>query len=148
MSGFLITLRQPGDLGVLREVFRGFSEEARTRGVPSPSLGGFGFIGCNEGLCWKGKTESIRRSRSKEFLLKVESGRIKPQAVARYNFSALQLAARPTVAQFVVIDLSVCISSSYKPVGSLVQEKAFAVGGYRRMAICLIGGIFPLDMGN
>ncbi len=29
---------------VLREVFRGFSEEARTRGFPSPSLGGFGFI--------------------------------------------------------------------------------------------------------
>ena len=36
-------LRQPGDLGVLREVFHGFSEEARTRGFPSPSFGGFGF---------------------------------------------------------------------------------------------------------
>ncbi len=29
---------------VLREVVRGFSEEARTRGFPSPSLGGFGFV--------------------------------------------------------------------------------------------------------
>ena len=29
---------------VLREVFRGFSKEARTRGFPSPSFGGFGFI--------------------------------------------------------------------------------------------------------
>jgi len=35
--------RQPGGLGVLREVFHGFSEEARTRGFPSPSFGGFGF---------------------------------------------------------------------------------------------------------
>ncbi len=34
------------DLRVLREVFRGFSEEARTRGIPSPSFGGFGFICC------------------------------------------------------------------------------------------------------
>ncbi len=33
-----------GCLGVLREVFRDFSEEARTRGFPSPSLGGFGYI--------------------------------------------------------------------------------------------------------
>ncbi len=29
---------------VLRGVIRGFSEEARTRGFPSPSLGGFGFV--------------------------------------------------------------------------------------------------------
>ncbi len=29
---------------VLRGVIRGFSEEARTRGFPSPSFGGFGFI--------------------------------------------------------------------------------------------------------
>jgi hypothetical protein len=36
---------QPGDLWVLREVFHGFSEEARTRGFPSPPFGGFGFIG-------------------------------------------------------------------------------------------------------
>ncbi len=36
--------RQPGDLGVLREVFHGFSEEARTRGFPSPSFDGFGYI--------------------------------------------------------------------------------------------------------
>ena len=36
--------RQPGDLGVLREVFHGFSEEARTRCFPSPSLDGFGFV--------------------------------------------------------------------------------------------------------
>ena len=40
-----LTLRQPGDLGVLREVVHGFSEEARTRGIPSPFLGGFGFVG-------------------------------------------------------------------------------------------------------
>ena len=38
-------MRQPGDLGVLREVFHGFSEEARTRGFPSPPFGGFGFVG-------------------------------------------------------------------------------------------------------
>ncbi len=37
--------RQPGDLRVLRGVIRGFSEEARTRGFPSPPFGGFGFIG-------------------------------------------------------------------------------------------------------
>jgi len=29
---------------VLRGVILGFSEEARTRGFPSPSLGGFGFV--------------------------------------------------------------------------------------------------------
>ncbi len=40
----VIELRQPGDLGVLRGVILGFSEEARTRGFPSPSLGGFGFV--------------------------------------------------------------------------------------------------------
>ncbi len=33
-----------GGLGVLRGANRGFSEEARTRGFPSPSLDGFGFI--------------------------------------------------------------------------------------------------------
>ena len=37
-------VRQLGDLGVLRGVIHGFSEEARTRGFPSPSLGGFGFV--------------------------------------------------------------------------------------------------------
>ncbi len=35
---------QPGDLEVLRGVFRDFSEEARTRGFSSPSFGGFGFV--------------------------------------------------------------------------------------------------------
>ncbi len=40
-------LRQLGDLRVLREVFRGFSEETWTRGFPSPPLGGFGFVGCD-----------------------------------------------------------------------------------------------------
>jgi len=35
--------QQPGDLGVLRGVIHGFSEEARTRGFPSPPFGGFGF---------------------------------------------------------------------------------------------------------
>jgi hypothetical protein len=35
---------KPGDLGVLRGVVHGFSEEAKTRGFPSPSLGGFGYI--------------------------------------------------------------------------------------------------------
>ena len=34
---------QPGDLAVLRDVFHGFSEEARTRVFPSPSFGGFGI---------------------------------------------------------------------------------------------------------
>ncbi len=36
--------RQLGGLGVLRGVIRGFSEEARTRGFPSQSFGGFGFV--------------------------------------------------------------------------------------------------------
>ena len=40
----LRSVRQLGGLRVLREVFHGFSEEARTRGFPSPSFGGFGFI--------------------------------------------------------------------------------------------------------
>ena len=35
---------QPGDLGVLREVILGFSEEARTRGFPPPPFDGFGFF--------------------------------------------------------------------------------------------------------
>ena len=52
-------IRQPGDLGVLREVFHGFSEEARTCGFPSPSLGGFGFIGYDELLCWNDQIGSI-----------------------------------------------------------------------------------------
>ncbi len=29
---------------VLRGVFHGFSQEARTRGFPSPPFGGFGFV--------------------------------------------------------------------------------------------------------
>ena len=29
---------------VFRGVVRGFSEEARTRGFPSPSFGGYGFV--------------------------------------------------------------------------------------------------------
>ncbi len=37
-------LRQLGNLGVLRGVVRGFSEEARTRGFPSPPFGGFGVV--------------------------------------------------------------------------------------------------------
>ena len=37
-------LRQLGGLGVLRGVIHGFSEEARTRGFPSPPFGGFGFV--------------------------------------------------------------------------------------------------------
>ena len=41
---FTLSHRQLGDLGVLRGVIRGFSEEARTRGIPSPSFGGFGFV--------------------------------------------------------------------------------------------------------
>ncbi len=41
----VLRIRQPGDLGVLRGVAGGVAEEARTRGFPSPSFGGFGFIG-------------------------------------------------------------------------------------------------------
>jgi len=37
--------RQPGDLGVLRGVDGGYSEEARTRGFVSPALAGFTFLG-------------------------------------------------------------------------------------------------------
>jgi hypothetical protein len=36
--------RQPGDLEVLREVFRGFSEKARTRGFASPAFAEFAII--------------------------------------------------------------------------------------------------------
>ena len=35
---------QPGDLGVLRGVMNGFSEEARTRGFASLTLVSFAFI--------------------------------------------------------------------------------------------------------
>ncbi len=37
-------LGSPAVLGSFGESFRGFSEEAKTRGFPSPSLGGFGFV--------------------------------------------------------------------------------------------------------
>ncbi len=37
-------MRQHGGLGILRGVVYGFSEEARTRGFPSPSFDGFGFV--------------------------------------------------------------------------------------------------------
>ncbi len=40
----VLAIRQPKSLRVLREVIHGFSEEARTGGFPSPSLGGFGFV--------------------------------------------------------------------------------------------------------
>jgi hypothetical protein len=39
-----MALWQPGDLGVLRGVVYGFSEEARTSGFPSPPFDGFGFL--------------------------------------------------------------------------------------------------------
>jgi hypothetical protein len=38
-------IRQPGDPGVLREVIKFTSEEARTRGFPPPSFDEFGFVG-------------------------------------------------------------------------------------------------------
>ena len=44
------TTQQPSDLGVLRGVIHGFSEEARTRGFPSPPLDGFGFTSIDSGL--------------------------------------------------------------------------------------------------
>ncbi len=34
----------PAILGSFAGSFRGFAEEARTRGFPSPSLDGFGFV--------------------------------------------------------------------------------------------------------
>ncbi len=37
-------VRQPGDLGVLREVSNGFSEEARTRDFASLALARFAFF--------------------------------------------------------------------------------------------------------
>ena len=55
-----------GDLRVLREVFRGFSEEARTRGLPSPSFGGFGLIGVASDLkysSWKAIRQPITNVR-------------------------------------------------------------------------------------
>ncbi len=45
-SGYCDYARQPSDLRSFGESFRGFSEEARTRGFPSPSLGGFGIVVC------------------------------------------------------------------------------------------------------
>ena len=53
-------LWQPGDLGVLREVIDGFSEEARTRGFASLSFLRFAFVGCNYALCADGRIASIR----------------------------------------------------------------------------------------
>ena len=52
-------VRQPGDLGVLRGVIRGFSEEARTRGFASLSFLRFAFFGCNPALCADVKIASI-----------------------------------------------------------------------------------------
>ena len=43
-SGYCDYARQPGDLRSFGKSFRDFSEEARTRGIPSPSFGGFGFV--------------------------------------------------------------------------------------------------------
>ncbi len=40
-------LWQLGGLGSFGESFHGFSEEARTRGFPSPAFGGFGFVEIN-----------------------------------------------------------------------------------------------------
>jgi hypothetical protein len=44
--------RQPGDLRVLREVFRGFSEEARTRGFASLPFDRFAFVTTSLGEIW------------------------------------------------------------------------------------------------
>ncbi len=55
--------RQPGDLGVLRGVIRGFSEEARTGGFPSPSFGGFGFVVCCASF--------IRRAAGKDLIVNI-----------------------------------------------------------------------------
>jgi hypothetical protein len=44
MSLIIQEMRQPGDLGVLREVIDGFSEEARTRGFASLTLVSFAFV--------------------------------------------------------------------------------------------------------
>jgi hypothetical protein len=46
----VVELRQAGDLRVLREVFRGFSKEARTRGFASLTLVRYAFVGCDYGL--------------------------------------------------------------------------------------------------
>ena len=40
--------RQPGDLGVLRGVIHGFSEEARTLGFASLTFVRFAFVGCTD----------------------------------------------------------------------------------------------------
>jgi len=42
---------QPGDLGVLRGVVEGFSEEARTRSFASLTLVRYAFISCDYTLC-------------------------------------------------------------------------------------------------
>ncbi len=53
-------LGRPGDLGVLRGVVRGFSEEARTRSFASLALARFAFISCDYGLSSNGEIASIR----------------------------------------------------------------------------------------
>ncbi len=49
----------PAVLGSFEGPFRGFSKEARTRGFPSPSLGGFGFVGVSPVA---GLSQTSRRS--------------------------------------------------------------------------------------
>jgi len=49
-----------GVLSVLREVFHGFSEEARTRGFASLTLVRFAFVGCDFALCGNDQIASIR----------------------------------------------------------------------------------------
>ena len=61
-SDYVHLNRQPGDLGVLRGVIHGFSEEARTRGFASLALARFAFIGCDYRLCGSDRIASIRGS--------------------------------------------------------------------------------------
>jgi hypothetical protein len=49
--------RQPGDLGVLREVILGFSQEARTRGFASLSFLRFAFVA--KFWWWRRRRESM-----------------------------------------------------------------------------------------
>ncbi len=43
-NALALLVRQLGDLEVPRGVFEGVAEGAKTRGFPSPSFGGFGFV--------------------------------------------------------------------------------------------------------
>lgn len=130
------------------EISDDFSEEVGTRGFASLVLARFAFVGYDHALCRNGKIESIRRLRSKDFLPKFESGRVRLQSVARYSFPDLQLGARPTAASFAVFELGVRSLRIRKPNWGIVQKSTFAVSDYRKIVILLIDGTAAIILGG